>query len=522
MSSEAKRRLYATNQKAFGYECLKILTKVAGKGLIPYHMNSAQVQLNRVADRQLKERGYVRIITVKGRQLGVSTGTIARGYWKTSFNSGVKAYLMSHELASTRNLYAMANRFYDNTPPSFRPTKTKSNQNELMFGGIDSNFQLGTAGNKQTGRSSTIHYLATSEVAYWGDNASDIASGLFEAVGDAQGTEIIMESTAAGRTNYFGQQILKAQSGESGFEVVFFPWTDVAEYSIAPSPDFIPDDYEKMLVAAYGVTLEQLAWRRMKLSRYADGTSTIEPELRFKYEYPLSIGEALEHSESHSLMSSADISFSRSRESNAADWMLLGIDPSRGGKDKTVITARRGDVAFVYPRIGVQSKTTETSLAGDIIGIIKKEGRKIVGINIDTTGGFGAGTYDILVERGYGELINPIVFSGKAFNQKEYVNIRAEMYFMLRKDLVRGQLQIPDNEQLVVELGAITEKPNSSGRHQLDKKSDIQKKIGRSPDYADSLALTYAVRTIHTERARGDFEGKTRFDHQNSTPQGFG
>ena len=107
-------------------------------------------------------------------------------------------------------------------------------------------------------------------------------------------------------------------------------------------------------------------------------------------------------------------------------------------------------------------------------------------ITVDDTGGWGASAIDAM------NLANcpnvPINFSGKA-DDPRYYNKRAEMYFRCAEWIKRGVL--PPVEELVAELAA-QKYFLHKGRLQLLEKAQIKDEIGRSPDYADALALTFA------------------------------
>lgn len=53
-------------------------------------------------------------------------------------------------------------------------------------------------------------------------------------------------------------------------------------------------------------------------------------------------------------------------------------------------------------------------------------------------------------------------------------------------------MQLPENENLAAELCCVNKKYDSRGRLQLEEKEEIKKRLGKSPDMADALALTFA------------------------------
>jgi hypothetical protein len=77
----------------------------------------------------------------------------------------------------------------------------------------------------------------------------------------------------------------KAEAGESEFLPVFLPWSLDAGYSREVGPDFQIASDESGLVDLYGLTKEQLAWRRAKIAQLGSAEY-------FAQEYPLNAAEA--------------------------------------------------------------------------------------------------------------------------------------------------------------------------------------------------------------------------------------
>jgi hypothetical protein len=71
-------------------------------------------------------------------------------------------------------------------------------------------------------------------------------------------------------------------------------------------------------------------------------------------------------------------------------------------------------------------------------------------------------------------------------------NLRAEMYWRLKEalDPANGEvLLLPDDRKLATELCSIRWKPTGSGKAQVEAKIDIKKRLGRSTDRADAVAM---------------------------------
>ena len=271
----------------YATKCLKIRTK---KGDIEnLQLNKAQLYVHTLLQNQLKTTGKVRALLLKGRQLGMSTYISARFYHKVTFHKGMQAFILTHSLEATNNLYIMAKRFYEHTPIEIKPMVSKTNAKELVFGILDSGYKLGTAENKNVGRSATIQLLHWSETAF-SNNTDDHSTGILQAVPNADNTEIIMESTANGIGNYFHEMWQKAEAGISDFIPIFIPWFWQSEYIAPIDLSFSATADERELQAQYNLSNGQLNWRRKKIIELS--VAGIDGEKSFRQEYPCNANEA--------------------------------------------------------------------------------------------------------------------------------------------------------------------------------------------------------------------------------------
>ena len=119
--------------------------------------------------------------------------------------------------------------------------------------------------------------------------------------------------------------------------------------------------------------------------------------------------------------------------------------------------------------------------------------------------GVGGGVTDMLKDRGFGQVVRGINFQHKAINDERYSNRRAEMWDGIREWL-NDTVQLPKDEGLLDDLCAVNKKYDTRGRLQLESKEDVKKRLGRSPDKADALALTFAepVYDVGTPRMYGN------------------
>jgi hypothetical protein len=465
----------------YAAKCLKIRTKSGT--IAPMVLNRVQLYIHTLIQEQKQKTGKVRAIILKGRQEGCSTYVGGRFYHLASWNKGMQAFILTHALDATQNLYRMAQRFYENTPPVVRPQVTTSNSKELIFGVLDSGYKLGTAENKAVGRSATIQLLHGSEVAFW-NNAEEHAKGIMQAVPNEANTEIILESTANGVGNYFHQLWQKAEAGQSEFIAIFVPWFWQDEYKKAVDSTFLPTAEETELKRQYLLTDEQINWRRYKIAEISingiDGTKA------FCQEYPCNPNEAFQLSGEDSFIHSDLVMRCRKTVAERYGKLLIGVDPARFGDDRTAIIRRQGRVAY---GLETYTKKDTMEITGIVHNIIINERPAKVFIDI---GGLGAGIYDRLKELGHSDTIVAVNAGSTPYNAQKYYNKRAEMWALTKLWMQDEPCQIPDSDTLHADLCGIRYIVDSNSRLRLEQKVDMKKRGIRSPDESDALTLTFA------------------------------
>jgi hypothetical protein len=456
--------------------CLKVVTN-SGE-LADFNLNNQQILVHQKIEEQLRNEGRVRVIILKSRKLGISTYSAARFIHKTSTNPHKRAAVITHVSDSTSAIFRVYKRFYDNLPDYFKPKIKANNARELEFQNLDSSIVVATAGSSNTGRGDTIHYLHCSEIAFW-PNSREIASGLMRAVADVDGTEIIIESTATDISTMFYEMWIDAESGTNGYLPIFIPWTVDPSCTTKVPDNMVFEDDELEYQKLYKLSDEQLLWRRLTIRQLG--------EKKFKNEYPISATEAFSGYDTDSFIPSETVINARKRKIDEHLYysfpLILGVDVASMGNDKTCIIWRRGDCIYKYKLF---EKMKNEEVADQLINIINQE--KPSKIFIDATGGYGAGVAAILRLRGYqSEEIN---FGSKATDNK-YANKRCEMYANLR-DWLEREVSIPDEDIVESDLISFGYKHDLNGRLLLESKVDVKKRLKRSPDISDAMALTFA------------------------------
>ena len=480
----------------YAIKCLRLRSK-EGR-VVPFKLNRSQRFLHDRLEDQRKRKGRVRALVLKGRQVGISTYIAGRFYWRTTHTKGFRTFILTHLDDATSNLFGIAKRFHDNCPDLVKPSTNAINAKELSFDKLGSGYKVSTAGSKDVGRSETIQMFHGSEMAFW-PNAETHSAGIGQAIADAAGTEDIRESTANGIGNAFHGLWKAAERGDSQFEAIFIPWFWHEEYETNPPEGWAPPEEIAEYQRIYDLTDEQTYWAFCKnrdLSVIAGG-SPDELNWKFRQEYPANADEAFQTSGDSFIPA---ISVLRARK-NKVDVpygpIILGVDPARGGGDKTGIIDRQGRRLGGHVSLLIDRDDT-MAVAGEVQRIAKPLiPLGLAKIVVDITG-LGSGVYDRLREQ-MGAYVEGINFASRAYNREAYANRRAEMWDLMRQWLEDpAGVQVPDSDLFQADLtSAVREKGathfNSSGQLVLESKDHIKERLNHSPDIGDAAALTFAV-----------------------------
>lgn len=463
---------YRDHFRAFAFDCLHIALEAGGVGRLDF--NPTQLELHRRLEEQRQLTGKVRAVVLKPRREGMSTYIGARFFHKTIFGDGIHTTITTHLDEATKTLFRMVKLFHAQMPAELRPAAGEDSANSLSFTANRSRYALTTARSTSAGRGSLAHLFHGSEVAYW-HNAEDVVASVVETVGNQPGTEIIFESTGAPGT-YFEDLWYKAVKG-GGMMPVFFPWYESAR-NRADANGLIPDAAEKELLATFpGMTPENLAFRREKL--------TLSSEAKFRREYPATPADAFSADEKEAFIAPEIVERAAARrlEPFADLPRILGVDPSQTADgDFTGMCLRQGCRVLKvakFRRETVQERA-------DVIRRFFEQHRADH-LFIDQ-GGSGKEIYDLLIQWGMGRNnLTLVPFGAKASNSRLYPNKRVEMYADARNWLIEEGSIINDLE-FKAELSLTKAKINNNGQEVLESKRGMR----RSPNLADAFALTFA------------------------------
>jgi len=168
--------------------------------------------------------------------------------------------------------------------------------------------------------------------------------------------------------------------------------------------------------------------------------------------------------------------------------IVWGLDVARFGGDNSALCIRQGNTVF-------EIKTFKSMDLMQLCGAVKNlyddctVTEKPQEILIDVIG-LGAGVVDRLAEQNLP--VRGVNVAEAPATKKNYLNLRAELWFSIKDWLAQRNCRIPSDDELVSELAAPSYKYTSTGKIKIESKEEMKKRGIKSPDKADALALTMA------------------------------
>ena len=236
-------------------------------------------------------------IVLKSRQLGVTTLSCAYSIWLAIRYPNTSCLLMAHSLYSAECIFEKLKQLYSSIPAEVCPALVEGRPNELKLEN-GSKIIVAHCGAKIPARVGIFRFVHVSEAAFCNENIDKQILAIEQCL--TPNGQIIVESTANG-FNFFSEMYSKAAQGESMYKPFFFGWVDdklmfadeykqFAERYVAlhgKLPDVDELDSTELALYHRGATMEQIVWRRLKISCYV-----LDGEGAFMQEYPSTPSEA--------------------------------------------------------------------------------------------------------------------------------------------------------------------------------------------------------------------------------------
>lgn len=184
------------------------------------------------------------------------------------------------------------------------------------------------------------------------------------------------------------------------------------------------------------------------------------------------------------------------------DPLICGIDIARGGDDDCMIGFRRGKDAKSEKTYRIPGEKSRDSMR--VVSMITTilDRHKPDATFFDETG-IGGPIIDRLVQLGYHVI--GVGFGHKASDEKRFANKTAEMGFRFRQWIIDGGA-LHDEQRLENEITSRDFWHDDKDRLVLERKKDIKKRIGVSPDWADQHYLLFAQEVPKRNAPRGQLD----------------
>lgn len=189
----------------------------------------------------------------------------------------------------------------------------------------------------------------------------------------------------------------------------------------------------------------------------------------------------------------------RQVETSPTMQWVWGLDVARFGDDETVLTKRKGGRTpsqISWQKLDLMQTCGRVKAEYD--GTPDKDRPRV--IMVDSIG-IGAGVVDRLRELGLP--VRGINVSETPAVGDKFRNLRAELWFRMKDWLMERACSLPVDNRLKAQLATVRFKYTSSGKLQIESKDEMKKRGKRSPDRADSLALTFADANVVTTYSKG-------------------
>jgi hypothetical protein len=290
----------------------------------------------------------------------------------------------------------------------------------------------------------------------------------------------------------FHERWQQAEAGIGDYQAIFIPWYWQTEYSREVGKDFQLSDEEAEYKRLYGLTDNQIAWRRNKIAELKD-------PLLFKQEYPANAEESFQLTGHDSFIKPEDVLRARKATCEGIGPLVFGVDPARFGNDGFSIAKRKGRKV-----LNVEKRHKLDNVAGANWVRLEIDKDKPDRVFVDV-GGVGAGVVDILKSWGepYSDIVVPVNFGSEPFRPVEILpdgtkkpgprNRRAEMWGNSRDWLCDpAGADIPDEDKLQADACGPAFSYDVNQRFLLESKEHMRERGVRSPDDWDAIALTFA------------------------------
>jgi hypothetical protein len=299
------------------------------------------------------------------------------------------------------------------------------------------------------------------------DEASGVDESIFEAASGfltSPGARLLMIGNPTRTSGEFFEAFHRSRA--------FYKTISVSAFDTpALSGEAVSDEVLRRLVSREWVEEHQRKW----------GEGSPLYEVRVLGSFPSASDDAV--------VSLGDIEAAQQRSLPEGAPGVVACDVARFGSDETVIALRLGNRVRIVKAFNGRDTMAVT---GEILRVARRavSERHVTSIVVDDAG-VGGGVTDRLREVGE-FVVLPFNGAATAWSRRDYPNRRSEVWFTFAERL--PELDLDDDEQLAADLLAPRYSVDSQGRRVVEAKADTKRRLRRSPDRADAVLMTFAVR----------------------------
>ena len=273
MTNKEKLKIIMSNPILWIETFVNIVDK---KGrLVPFKFNPQQKYI-------MRNKGKFNIC-LKSRQLGITSVALAYSLYLAITKPYSTCMIMSYSLDSANNIFEKLKQMYNDLLECVSLETIANNRKELKFVN-HSRIIVCTCGSKDNARGATLNFVHLSEVGFMNEYLDKQLTAIEQAL--VPDGCMILESTANG-LNRFSELWNKSVSGESPmWKPFFFSWVqdklmfadEYREYKKRYKNihgAYLTEnelDEKEISLKNDGATLDQLMWRRLKISNGSEET----------------------------------------------------------------------------------------------------------------------------------------------------------------------------------------------------------------------------------------------------------
>jgi hypothetical protein len=188
------------------------------------------------------------------------------------------------------------------------------------------------------------------------------------------------------------------------------------------------------------------------------------------------------------------------------DMDSMGVDVARGGRDRTVISARHGNWYDKLLKLPGKETPDGNTVVGQVVAVLRDNAP----VHVDVIG-VGSSPYDLL-RNGHYQTVGVNVGEKANWHGKsgllQFKNLRSELWWRFREQLDPANdtgIALPPDQELLADLCA-PEWCMDGKTIKVESREEIIDRIGRSPDQASAVLLaqltTPKLREIKKANAR--------------------